>query len=130
MKLFKWCKDGGPESNVSGLFFIEIKSLFTIALLRFDHGSRDAYHSHAFHSVSWLLKGGLQEFPLMANEPAIVYRPSLRPIFTWRSTFHRVYSFGTSYVLTFRGPWTETWNEYISRRDEFVTLTHGRKVQG
>ena len=35
MKLFQISKDGGAESTVWGLFLIEIKSLFSIALLCF-----------------------------------------------------------------------------------------------
>ena len=49
MKLFKYMKDGGPESTVWGYFLIEIKSLFTIVLLHFKNGSREAYHNHAFN---------------------------------------------------------------------------------
>lgn len=31
------------------------------------------------------------------------------------------------WVLTFRGPWVDTWKEYLPKLKEFVTLTHGRK---
>lgn len=128
MKLFKFCKDGGPESTVSGLFFIEIKNLFSVALLVFENGSRDAYHSHAFNSASWLLKGQLQEH-IKDREGYNIYLPSLMPIYTYRSTFHKVISIGRTWVLTFRGPWSKTWSEYIPQEDKLIDLKWGRNVR-
>jgi hypothetical protein len=128
MKFFKWAKDGGPESTVSGLFIIEIKNWFSIVLLRFAHGSREAYHSHAFNAKSWLLKGFLMEFHYAKeNELDIVntHYPRLKPIVTLRDTFHKVYSIGTSWVISFRGPWSKTWRENVD--GEYRTLTHGRQ---
>ena len=131
MKLFKWRKDGGPESTVSGLFFVEIKKLFSIALLRFEGASRNAYHDHAFNSISIMLKGQLTEYDetdrfCKAAPFPNVYLPG-DIIRTGRSTFHRVESEGVSWVLTFRGPWANTWREYRSDEQKYVTLTHGRK---
>lgn len=124
MKLFSYCKDGGQDSNVSGFFLIEIKCLFSIALLIFENGSRSAYHSHAFNCFSWLLKGTLKEQMLNGEEK--IYTPSLYGFGTYRNTFHKVTSIGKSYVLTFRGPWSKYWREY--ENGEFKTLTHGRKI--
>src|SRR5690348_10763974 len=108
-KFFRICKDGGPESNVSGLFIIESKRLFSIVLLRFADGSREAYHNHAFNAVSWLLRGKLVEYPIEGGRTA--HRPSLKPIITPRKMFHMVRSDGVSWVLSFRGPWRSWWNE-------------------
>lgn len=126
MKLFKRGKDGGPESTVTGYWLVEMKSLVSIALLRFDHGSRESYHSHAFNCVSWLLRGSLMEQHVDGRVDN--YAPGLRPIVTRRSTFHRVFSFGTSWVLTFRGPWSKTWGEFHPGAGTSSTLAHGRKV--
>jgi hypothetical protein len=125
MKIWRKSKDGGPESRVTGYWLIEIKWLFSIALLRFDNGTRDAYHNHAFNSISWLLRGQLEEVFLQGFF-ATDHLPSWRPIITLRRHFHRVESHGTSWVLTFRGPWARTWHEYID--GEHATLTHGRQV--
>jgi hypothetical protein len=126
MKLFWHGKDGGPESNVDGYFLIEWKDLFSIALLKFSDGSRDAYHDHAFDAVSWILKGVLFEF-ILGNEYGRGYRRSFRPIITRRSTFHKVVSVGTTWILTFRGPWSKTWHEHDPRTNRDTTLTHGRR---
>jgi len=133
MKLFKTGKDGGPKSTVTGHWLVEMKSLFSVVLLRFDDGSRDEFHDHAFGSVNWVLRGKLrEEFLGIFGQPvqAVEHRPSWRPVVTPRPTFHRVKSEGTTWVLSFRGPWTRTWNEYDPKTDRFSTLTHGRKVVG
>jgi hypothetical protein len=135
MKFLETTKDGGAESTVWAHWLVEIKSLFSVALLRFEDGTRDAFHSHAFDCVSWVLRGELQEEVIREGHevlpyPAVVHRPALLPIITRRSTYHRVRSVGRTWVLTFRGPWSKTWREavpdghggYAER-----TLTHGRK---
>lgn len=125
----KFCyvgKDGGPESTVWGFWLIEIKSLFSIALLCFENGSRDAYHSHAFNSVSWVLTGGLFEDTIQPYRRTKVYWPSLLPVITRRQEMHKVSSIGRSWVLTFRGPWRERWQEYLPLEKRLRTLTHGR----
>jgi hypothetical protein len=123
MKIFYRGKDGGKDSNVWGYWLIEIKSLFSIALLRFENGTREAYHSHAFNCISWLLSGRLdEEFTDGKGRP---YLPSFKPIITKRETFHKVYSHGRSWVLTFRGPWTKTWLENKGGKE--IVLTHGRR---
>jgi hypothetical protein len=126
MKLFSWGKDGGTESTVWGLWLIEAKSLFSIAILKFVGDSREAFHTHAFNSISWIIKGKLIENMKYGKSRLNVYRPSLTPIITKRNTFHRVDSVGTTWVLTLRGPWSDTWLEYA--KDKYTTLTHGRKI--
>lgn len=126
MKFFYHGKDGGEDSVVEGFWLCEIKSLFSIALLKFNNGSREAFHNHAFNSVSWLLKGELSEdFMDGKGRP---HFPSFKPIITKRTDFHKVTSHGTTWVLTFRGPWSKTWKEYLPKEDKYVTLEDGRKV--
>lgn len=135
MKFCTLVKDGGEESHVWAYVLIEIKWLFSIMLLRFEDGSRDAFHSHAFNCVSWVLRGRLTEHHLPEFHRGVYlsrvtpHEPSWRPVLTYRSTFHRVVSTGRTWVLTFRGPWAKTWEEFIPNglRGRFVTLTHGRK---
>lgn len=126
MKFFKKLKDGGPDSNVTGYFLIEIKSLFSIALLHFSNGTREAFHSHAFNSISWLLKGKLEE--RHSGGRIDVHTPKILPIMTERTTIHQVCSVGNSWALTIRGPWAKYWVEYIPKFKETRLLTHGRKV--
>jgi len=126
MKFFSYGKDGGPESTVHGYWLVEIKGLFSIVLLKFEDGSRDMYHEHAFDAISWVLSGKLVEHHKnkIASDK---YRPSWKPIITYRSTFHKVISLGTTWVLSFRGPWSASWREYNLHSKQYTTLTHGRK---
>lgn len=126
IKLLHWGKDGGPNSKVWGFWLVGIKSLFSLALLRFDPGSREAYHSHAFNCVSWVLRGELHEHHM---DGTVDFHCSGKRITTKRETFHKVYSVGRSWVLTLRGPWAKTWREYTSERG-VVVLTHGREEVG
>jgi hypothetical protein len=126
VKFFKKAKDGGPESHVTGYWLCEIKSLFSVALLKFEDGSRDSYHDHAFNSISWVLFGLLVE--LHKDSFALMHPTSLRPVLTLKSKFHKVVSIGTTWVLTFRGPWSKTWQEFDPKTKEYVTLTEHRKV--
>lgn len=128
MRFFFKRKDGGSQSKVMGFWLIEIKSLFSIVLLRFSAGSREAYHSHAFNGLTWFLSGEVVEYH--HNGTVKRWRPSLLPKFTPRSCFHKVYGVKTTYALSFRGPWHSTWREYIPAEKKLITLTHGRKIVG
>lgn len=121
---FMFAKDGGKESTVWGFWFVEIKRLFSIAILKFVGKSREAIHSHAFNSYNWVLKGELHEHVLGEPGPRIL-KPSLKPYYIARDRFHKVDSVGNTYVLSLRGPWADTWFEVLPERG-LVKLTHGR----
>lgn len=125
MKFFKKMKDGGSESTVTGYWLVEIKSLFSIVLLRFDGRSREAFHNHAFNSVAWVVKGEITENMLDGHKK--VHKASWRPFIVTRDDFHKVNSDGTSWVFNLRGPWSKTWKEMRPLEgNRFVTLAHGR----
>lgn len=126
MRFFSKSKDGGPYSTVTGYWLVEIKGLFSVALLHFGPGSREEYHDHAFDAISWLLKGRLEEHHL--NGDVQIHKPRLRPILTWKDTFHKVFSNSDSWALTFRGPWNKTWHEYDPKKEQYITLADGREV--
>lgn len=135
MRLFFKGKDGGPESNVTGYWLIEWKEAFSIVLLCFHKGSREAYHNHAFNALSWVLRGWLDEWAIVGQAhdedfvEATELRPSWKPIFTPRQRMHKVYGMADkTWVISFRGPWADKWQEWFDRTRQFVTLTHGRKV--
>jgi DNA modification methylase len=45
LKFLTKTKDGGPESPVDAYFLFEIKSLCSVALLKFNRGCREAHHT-------------------------------------------------------------------------------------
>ena len=124
MKLFKQAKDGGPDSPVDAFFIVEIKSLFSIAILRFNEGGREAFHTHAFNALTWFIKGDLVEEDI--NGEYYVYERSILPKLTRRAKNHRVIAFIDSWCFTIRGPWSKTWTE--DDETHHTVLTHGRKI--
>lgn len=126
MKLFSISHDGGKDSGVTAYWLIECKKLFTISILRFAPNHRENYHSHAFNAITWWLKGeATEEF---INEPDKVWKPSIWPKYTPRTAIHKYSVVKTSWAITFRGPWCDTWQEYNGIDHEWITLTHGRKI--
>ncbi len=124
MKFFKKGFDGGPQSTVTGYWLCELKRLFSVVLLRFGHGSRDEYDSHAFNSINWVVRGKVVEECMDGTFKT--YRPSIIPVITKRSRFHRVVSDGTTWVFSLRGPWVKTWLEYDPKDDIKRVYTNGR----
>lgn len=122
---FLWgSKDGGPDSKVR-MWGIESKAVGSLVLLKFDKGGREAYHTHAFHAVSWVLSGWLYE--LLSNGFSNQYKASSKPIITKRDCFHKVRGVtDATWVLSFRGPWVSTWLE--NNEHGLQVLTHGRVV--
>lgn len=129
IKIFKKSYDGGPKSGVTGYWLIENKDWFSIVLLNFSKGSREAYHSHAFNAYTWWLKGEVAEVFKHTNN-TIIWKPSLRnlifPKYTPKNNVHKIIGIKSSWALSIRGPWDNTWKEYI--KNDVHTLTHGRKI--
>ncbi len=122
MKLFTKSHDGGKDSGVTGYWLIEWKGLFSIVLLRFSKGSREAFHSHAFNALTWWLKGSVtEEFKDGGSKR---WSPSFKPKYTPKDCFHKIIADEVTWALSFRGPWSKTWQE--TKNGETYTLTHGR----
>jgi hypothetical protein len=117
--------DGGKESGVTGYFFLEWKKVFSVGSLRFAEGSRENYHSHAFNAITWWIRGEVEEQTYQGENK--IFKPSLKPKITLRSKIHRVISKKTTWAITLRGPWEDTWYE-VDRDGKRIVLTHGRKI--
>jgi len=135
MKLFQKAKDGGPESPVDGYFLIEIKWLFSVVLLHFNPGTREAFHSHAFNAITVWLRGKVREQVPIGPEGVLGRDWKAGQIkYTPRSLMHRIVTRNPgAWAISFRGPWVKTWQEYTECeragvRGKWVTLTHGRKI--
>lgn len=123
MRFLEISKDGGPESHVTGFFFVEIKPLFSIVLLKFSKGTREAFHSHAFNALTLWLTGNVKEH-LLNGQTQEWSAGQLK--YTSRKCFHKVEALTDTWALSFRGPWVNKWREFINGK--FITLTHGRQV--
>ena len=125
IKIFHKSQDGGKNSGVTGYWLIEAKGLFSVVLLQFAKGSREAFHSHAFNAFTWWLKGEVRE-EFVDGTPPKYWKPSFKPKFTPKRNFHRIIAQETSWAFYLRGAWDATWKESINGKE--VTLTHGREV--
>ena len=124
MRILSKSKDGGPDSPVDGFFLIELKSLFSVVLLRFNEGGREAFHTHAFNALTWFIAGDMTEEDIDGSFRK--YQRSLIPKFTPRNKNHRVWANRNSWAISIRGPWASTWTE--DDTEYHTVLTHGRKI--
>ena len=123
--LFKG-KDGGDESTVTGYWLLEWKAMISIVLLKFDGKSRDAWHTHAFNSLAWVVKGELTEEFINGYKKERKLRPRWRPYLVTRKDFHKVSSLdGVTWVVNIRGPWSQEWLEHTIEEGTY-TLQSGR----
>lgn len=125
MRLFCKTKDGGSESPVDAYFLFEFKPLGSVCLLKFKEGRREAFHTHAFTALTWFLKGDLVEEKF--DGTITPYKRSLLPKVTRKDNNHRVLANKTSWALSIRGPWVDTWTEH--NEGTVTTFTHGRVVK-
>ena len=94
-------------------------------ILKFDGKSREAFHTHAFNAVSWILCGKMVEYFLDKKIPCRLLVPNVLPFKTYKDDFHMVSSIGTSWALSFRGPWEKQWLE-STPQDGLYRLRTGR----
>lgn len=123
---FKYSYDGGEKSGVNGFWIIEWKPILSLVILKFNKGTREAYHSHAFNALTWFIKGHVSEHHIDGR--TIEWFPSLWPKYTPKTCFHKVEAHEDTYAFCIRGPWDNTWNEYRENNKEYVKLTYGRQI--
>jgi hypothetical protein len=122
---FKMSYDGGQNSGVTGFWVIEWKPVFSLVFLKFNKGTREAYHNHAFSAITFWLWGEAIEHHLDGTIKK--WYPSFLPKYTPKDCFHKIEAVKDTYAFSIRGPWDKTWQEY---RDNnlMVTLTNGREI--
>lgn len=124
IKFFKKSHDGGKDSGVTGYWLIEWKAGFSIVLLKFSKGSREAFHNHAFNALTLWLKGRVREEFRDGSAPK-EWRAGCAK-YTKRGNFHKIIGITPAWALSIRGPWHKTWEE--EKGGKRYTLTHGRKI--
>lgn len=132
MRFLEQHSDGGEKSPVMGYWLIELKDWFSIVLLKFNPGTRENFHSHAFNAYTWFISGSVTEECLNLENKTTTFNewyPSIFPKFTPKNNIHKVSTNNDipTWALSFRGPWDKTWIEYNQENDEIIELTHGRK---
>lgn len=126
MRLLGKHKDGGPASPVDAYFLFEVKSIGSIAFLKFNKGSRKEFHTHAFNAFTWFLSGNLSEEDFDGS--TYQYSRSIIPKVTKKNKNHKVHALKDSWCFTIRGPWESTWTEDNKETKTKTTFTNHRKV--
>lgn len=126
MRFFSKTKDGGKDSTVDAYFLFEIKGFISVALLRFNKGSRNNFHSHAFNALTWFIRGDMREVLLCGQEKK--YKRSLLPKITKKECMHKVVAEEVSWCFTVRGKWEDKWQEVDPKTGATITLGNGREV--
>ena len=126
MLFFTKVKDGGPESPVDAFVLIELKSLFSIMILKFNKGKRESFHSHAFNALTWFVGGELEEELLSGIKNK--YKMDIIPKYTKKENVHRVKATKDSWCISIRGPWEKYWWEYDKTKEILTVLSNKRKI--
>lgn len=132
MRFFEKAPDGGANSGSTGYFLVEIKWLFSIVLLRFTARTREAFHEHAFNALTVWLKGSVLERTVCVTPGDDTFTAYVdfktfsagNVKYTPRGQCHQIAPLTqTAWAISFRGPWLDTWREWVG--GGWRTLTHG-----
>ncbi len=116
--------------NIKRFTIIEIKCLGGIIVNIFNTKDQDRFHSHAFNSFSWMIRGWYKEDVVNINnniktlETKIISKSRFIP----RYYIHKIKESSENAIsITFEGSWKSHWKEYFDNERE-KTYTWGRKV--
>lgn len=125
-KLLHWDNTSLGVGDIRRFTIIEIKYLFGIIVNIFNTTDQDRFHSHAFHALSWMVRGHYFEDVLENN--AVISKKIERSRFIPKNYIHKItLSTPNAVSVTFEGPWGSTWNEYFDS-GRVKTYGWGRKV--
>lgn len=91
--------------------------------MKFNKGTREAYHKHVFDALTWWLWGSVIEHVFNENNEdnnkveKINWCPWILPKYTPCDNLHKIEALETSYAISFRGPWKDTWYELKQIKD-------------
>jgi hypothetical protein len=113
--------------NIKRFTFFECKYFGGVILNIFNTNNQDRFHSHAFHSISFMLRGFYNEDVI---ENGNVITKHITPCIRYipKNYIHKITNSSKNALsITFETPWDSTWNEYFSN-GRIKTHTWGREV--
>ena len=126
MQIFQLVKISLGEGYLHRLAIIEIKSLFSIYVHKFNTIAQDRFHTHAFNGLAFVIKGGYDE---EYKDSTGIHLKTIKPGFRYipREYNHRLLKSKPNTIsILFAGPWGKYWTEEKDGRVR--TLTWNRKV--
>lgn len=110
----------------------EHKRLFSIWIYEWeDVQDQMRYHTHAFNSIAFLLKGRYSQRRLTKDGTTVLDAiTSRKPRFLPRNYCHKIVGAekGTKSIV-FAGPWSPYWAEFFEDTDYWVVYSWGRKKE-
>lgn len=119
--------------NIQRFTIFEFKPLCGIIINIFNTVDQDRFHSHAFHSWSWMIRGWYEEDTLMFDKNyqyiGEVNKRITKSRIIPRNYIHKIKRSSKNAIsVTFEGSWLPYWSEYFD--DGRVKVYHwGREVK-
>ena len=103
----------------------EFKMFLSCYIHRFNTKQQDRFHTHAFHAVAVVLKGGYVEEELIELRPGLYYKvtktikPGIR--FIARKYNHKICASKPNTIsILLCGPWVNVWTETFTNYTRFL----------
>lgn len=114
--------------NIRRFTIFEIKYLGGVIINCFNTENQDRFHSHAFHALSWMIRGYYYEDVIINDR--IVSKKIVKSRFIPKNYVHKITKSSVNAIsVTFEGPWGPNWSEYFDN-GRIKTYAWGRKIVG
>lgn len=131
MVLFKKKRIELGDGHIIQYTLFEHKKIGGIWLYNWKTIKQNRFHTHAFNSIAFLLRGGYTE-QVIRNTGVIEWNKVnqwLKPRFLPMNYTHRICEAEpNTWTIVFFGPWKKYWYEFFEDTKTWVKYTWGRKV--
>lgn len=131
MKLFTKKKVALGDGHVTQYTILESKRFGGIWLYHWETVDQMRFHTHAFNSICFLLRGSYTE-EVLDRDGAVTLRTVdqwMRPRYLPMGYCHRILEAkGSTWSIVFFGGWAKSWQEYFPSTDTWVRYGWGRVV--
>jgi len=131
MKFFTKKRIELGKGHIVQYTIFESKRLGGIWIYNWKTIDQNRFHSHAFNSIAFTLRGSYVQEVMHEDESIHIeeVKSWMKPRFLPRNYIHRILEAKpNTWTCVFFGKWQDTWREYFSDSKTWVTYTWGRKV--
>lgn len=121
------------KGSVTQFIVFENKRLCSMIFYRWNTIDQVRFHTHAFASYAFLLRGKYTEHVKLNSHVTIVKPVNqwLKPRFIPKNYCHSIkYADPKTLTVVFTGPWQSYWYEYFPDTKKWVKYGWGRMKQG
>tara|TARA_R110000850_G_scaffold1714_21_gene9240 strand:- start:4554 stop:4964 length:411 start_codon:yes stop_codon:yes gene_type:complete len=130
MKIFSKKRIELGAGHIVQYTIFENKKFGGIWLYNWKTIEQNRFHTHAFNSYAFLLRGQYKEEVIEGTTiKHNVVNQWMKPRFLPKNYCHRILVANpNTWTIVFFGPWQKTWKEYFEDTKTWVTYTWGRKI--